>query len=149
MHVRQLLASSWWILHCMVMCSAHSGKALNGAMHGGGLCAFCASNLCKSLTVQCVADTLPTITAARRHSSRVCALVKLAECSSRYSTISAKVVKLRCWCGSQERFEIKSPVYVLEVYPYALHPRPEPSRGGAHTPMHASGNVSLPGGSNL
>ena len=42
-----------------------------------------------------------------------------------------KVVTLSIWCESQEGFEGKSPLYVLELYPYTLQPHPELRRGAA------------------
>ena len=54
---------------------------------------------------------------------------------------------LRVWCGSHEGFEGKSPVWVLEHYPYALQPRPSSSSQVTTRPMLAIGNVLLDGGS--
>ena len=44
-------------------------KTLDGAMHGGGLCAFRGSVLCKPLSVPYVADTMSSTAAVRRHRS--------------------------------------------------------------------------------
>ena len=63
------------------------------------------------------------------------------------AAVGSYSVTLRGWCGSHEGFERKSPLYVLELYPYTLQPRPERRRGGTTWPMHASGNFQLNGGS--
>ena len=48
------------------------------------------------------------------------------------AAVGSYSVTLRVWCGSHEGFERKSPLYVRELYPYTLQPRPKTGRGGAH-----------------
>ena len=58
-------------------------------------------------------------------------------------------VTLRGWCWSHGGFERKSPLQVLELYPYTLHPRPERKRAPPSWPMHAIDKFQLHGGSSL
>ena len=81
-----------------VLCTRRK-RRVNGAMHGGGLCALCGSVPCRPLTVPHVEDTVAATTAMKRHRSSRYALVKLAECSSRYRC-HRTIGKVGHFCGA-------------------------------------------------
>ena len=84
-------------------------------------------------------------TAMRRHGRR--SHRKPVQSEPLRGHVTYFVVSLRN--GHHEGFEQKSPLYVLELYPYTLQPRPERWRGTAPWPLHAIGNVSVAGGSSI
>ena len=61
--------------------------------------------------------------------------------------VGALSVTFRCWCASHEGLGGKSPLYILELYPYTLQPHRGSSLQLTIRAMRAIGNYLWNGGS--